>query len=71
MSLTEKKSNHQVNIVRVTEFLPHNNADNLEIVKINDYQVKGEFTAKERHVPGVGRAQLKPVSSEFLAKDSK
>jgi len=40
------KANHQVNIVRITEVLPHNNADVLEIIPIGEYQVvtkKGEF----------------------------
>lgn len=34
-----KKSNHQVNIVRVTEILPHTNADKLELIRVNGYQV--------------------------------
>lgn len=41
-----KKSNHQANIVRVAEILPHTNADSLEIIPIGGYQVvvkKGQF----------------------------
>jgi len=34
-----KKSNHQANIVRISELLPHNNSDNLALVKIGGYQV--------------------------------
>jgi tRNA-binding EMAP/Myf-like protein len=37
--MTERKANHQVNIVRVKEILPHNNADSLEIIPIGEYQV--------------------------------
>ncbi len=40
------KSNHQANIVRITELLPHTNADTLELIHIGDYQVvvkKGQF----------------------------
>src|ERR1700679_1980653 len=42
----EKKANHQANIVTVREVLPHNNADNLEIIPVGEYQVvsrKGQF----------------------------
>lgn len=35
----EKKSNHQVNVVRITEILPHTNADSLELIHIGGYQV--------------------------------
>jgi hypothetical protein len=44
-----KKSNHRANVVRITEILPHNNADTLEIIPIPPalaYQVvvkKGQF----------------------------
>lgn len=41
-----KKSNHQANIVRITEVLPHGNADKLEIIQLGGYQVvvrKGDF----------------------------
>src|ERR1700675_1173011 len=40
------KANHRVNIVRVQELLPHTNADSLELIHIEGYQVvvkKGEF----------------------------
>ena len=37
--MTEKKANHQANIVRVTEVKPHGNADTLEIIPIGEYQV--------------------------------
>ncbi len=40
------KSNHQANIVRITEILPHTNADTLELIHIGSYQVvvkKGQF----------------------------
>lgn len=42
----EKKANHQANIVRIEEILPHTNADTLELIKIGGYQVvskKGQF----------------------------
>ena len=42
----EKKANHQANIVRIKEILPHNNADSLEIVPVGEYQIvarKGQF----------------------------
>lgn len=42
----EKKANHQVNIVRITEIKEHTNADTLEIIPIGEYQVvskKGQF----------------------------
>lgn len=42
----EKKANHQANIVRIKEILPHTNADTLEIIPIGEYQVvskKGQF----------------------------
>ena len=42
----EKKANHQANIVTVRELLPHNNADTLEIIPLQEYQVvvkKGQF----------------------------
>jgi hypothetical protein len=42
----EKKANHQVNIVRITEIKEHTNADALEIIPIGEYQVvskKGQF----------------------------
>jgi hypothetical protein len=45
----EKKSNHQANVIRVSEILPHTNADTLEIIPIPPglaYQVvvkKGQF----------------------------
>jgi hypothetical protein len=44
--MTEKKANHQANIVRVTEIKTHTNADTLEIIPIGEYQVvskKGQF----------------------------
>lgn len=47
---TPKKSNHQVNIVRVAELLPHTNADSLELINIGGYQVvvkKGQFTVSD------------------------
>lgn len=43
---SDKKSNHRANIVRITELLPHTNADSLELIKIGGYQVvtrKGQF----------------------------
>lgn len=46
LDVAEKKSNHQANIVRVTELLPHLNADSLSLVHIGGYQVvvrKGQF----------------------------
>src|ERR1039458_4854355 len=42
----DKKANHQANIVRVGEILPHNNADSLEIIPVGEYQIgtrKGQF----------------------------
>jgi tRNA-binding EMAP/Myf-like protein len=45
-----KKENHQANVVRVTEIKTHNNADNLEIIPIGEYQVvsrKGQFKVGE------------------------
>jgi len=33
------KANHQVNIVKIDTILPHTNADNLEIIKVGEYQV--------------------------------
>ena len=42
----ENKANHQANIVTVRELLPHNNADTLEIIPVQEYQVvskKGQF----------------------------
>jgi hypothetical protein len=44
--MTEKKANHQVNIVRITEIKEHTNADTLVIIPIGGYQVvskKGQF----------------------------
>jgi hypothetical protein len=44
--MTEKKANHQANIVRIKEIYPHTNADTLEIIPIGEYQVvskKGQF----------------------------
>lgn len=41
-----KKANHRANIVRVGDILPHGNADTLEIIPVEGYQVvvkKGEF----------------------------
>jgi tRNA-binding EMAP/Myf-like protein len=35
----EKKSNHQVNVVRVSEIIKHPNADTLGLVHIGGYQV--------------------------------
>jgi len=46
--VTEKKANHQVNIVCLGEPLVHPNADSLELFDIGEYQVvtkKGEFKA--------------------------
>ena len=43
---TEKKSDHQVNIVRLCEPRVHTNADTLELFDIGGYQVvtkKGQF----------------------------
>lgn len=40
------KASHQANVVQIKEILPHSDADNIELIKINDYQVvvrKGEF----------------------------
>jgi hypothetical protein len=45
--MNDKKANHQVKIVRVTEILTHGNADSLEILPIGEYQVvsrKGQFS---------------------------
>jgi hypothetical protein len=42
----EKKSNHQANVVRIGEILPHPNADKLELTMVGGYQVvigKGNF----------------------------
>lgn len=42
----EKKANHQARIVKIDELIPHNNADNLELILIEGYQVvvrKGDF----------------------------
>jgi RNA ligase len=44
--MTEKKANHQANIVRITEIKEHTNADTLVIISIGGYQVvskKGQF----------------------------
>jgi hypothetical protein len=41
-----KKANHQVNVVRVENILPHTNADNLELILVGGYQCvvrKGNF----------------------------
>jgi hypothetical protein len=41
-----KKANHQANVVRIAEVLPHSNADSLEIIHIGAFQVvtkKGNF----------------------------
>jgi tRNA-binding EMAP/Myf-like protein len=41
-----KKSNHRANVVRITEILPHSNADKLELIHIDGYQCvvgKGQF----------------------------
>jgi hypothetical protein len=41
------KANHQANIVRIAEILPHTNADTLEIIPVGEYQVvtkTGQFT---------------------------
>lgn len=46
--MTEKKANHQVNIVRLGEPRVHTNADSLELFDIGEYQVvtkKGNFKA--------------------------
>lgn len=46
--MSEKKSNHRVNVVRIAEVLPHNNADSLEIIQVGGYQAvvkKGAFKA--------------------------
>lgn len=37
--MTEKKLNHQANIIRITEIKKHTNADSLEIIPIGEYQV--------------------------------
>lgn len=45
-SAPAKKSNHRANVVRIGELRPHTNADNLELLDIDGYQVvvrKGEF----------------------------
>jgi len=42
----DKKANHQANVIRIEEILPHTNADNLEIIPIGGFQVvtrKGQF----------------------------
>ena len=44
--MTEKKSNHQANIVRIENVRPHTNAEKLELTDIGGYQVvvgKGNF----------------------------
>ena len=44
------KANHQANIVRVTDMREHNNADSLELIYIDGYQVvvrKGQFAVGE------------------------
>src|SRR5271165_1870096 len=33
-----KKANHQTNIVRISEIVPHTNADSLEIIKLGEFQ---------------------------------
>lgn len=46
MPIDPKKSNHQVNIVRIAELLPHTNADSLSLVHLGGYQLvvrKGQF----------------------------
>jgi hypothetical protein len=43
---TVKKANHRANLIRVGDILPHTNADTLELILIEGYQVvvkKGEF----------------------------
>lgn len=55
----EKKSNHQVNVVRIAEVLPHSNADKLEIIHIDGYQCV------------VGKGQFKPGSlAIYIQPDS-
>lgn len=44
--MSDKKANHQANIVCIGEILPHPNADKLEITKVEGYQIvvgKGNF----------------------------
>src|ERR1017187_1076311 len=59
MVLMEKKANHQANIVRVTEILPHNNADSLEIIPIGEYQV---VSRKEQFKVGDLAVYIQPDS---------
>ena len=43
-------STHSVDVIKISEIIPHPNADNLEIVKINDYSCcvrKGDFSIGE------------------------
>jgi hypothetical protein len=55
----EKKANHQANIVRVTEILPHNNADSLEIIPLGEYQV---VSRKEQFKVGDLAVYIQPDS---------
>lgn len=56
-----KKSNHRVNIVRVGEVLPHNNADTLELIPIpgTSYQVVSKMG---QFVPGDLAIYIQPDS---------
>src|SRR5271170_4228511 len=38
IAISPKKANHQTNIVRISETVPHTNADSLEIIKIGEFQ---------------------------------
>src|SRR5271154_3426329 len=38
IAISPKKANHQTNIVRISEIVPHTNADSLEIIKLGEFQ---------------------------------
>jgi hypothetical protein len=67
----EKKANHQVNIVRITEILTHTNANSLEIIPIGEYQAvsrKGQFKVGDlAPCPRVGKGTAQ-VCQQFLLR---
>lgn len=71
--LREKKSNHQANIVRINDVLVHPNADKLELINVNGYQLvsqKGQFKVGDLAVfiqPDSIVPQTAPF--EFIWKD--